>query len=281
MSVQGAGMEAGQRVLEVTSPIARAGISIFFITTYTNDYVLFPKNAKSHVIRALEDRNFTFEKNSRSYTNPNSHHRHLSSDSEPTSPSTPPPATLKDLQNRTFSQLLKHQIKPKLDRDICLVQCASRTENPDTVVADDLALQQGLTKSLIYQPKFLSVTMTENQSASLLLEERLVSNFDIADGLDNVLLGAKDDILIPIILDLASLGMDASGIVCGVAVKLVGGPGPGVVDLTYLSTANTGIVIVNENDLDNAMHTLKVDVDGESQYGDTRLSPIDIPKPPG
>ena len=201
--------------------------------------------------------------------NPSSHHRHLSSDSEPTSPSTPPPATLQDLQNRTFSQLLKHRIVPKSDRDIRLVQCASRTENPDTFVADDLALQHGLTRCLIHQPTFLSVTMTEDQSASLLLEKRLVSNFDMTSDWENVLLGAKDDILIPIILDLASLGMDASGIVCGVAAKLVGGPG--LTDLSYLSTANTGVVVVDEHDLDDAMHALQTGVDGKLHDWDTRL----------
>lgn len=254
--------------METLTPVS----SIFFITTYTNDYVLFPKNAKGQVVRALEDRNFTFERSSQSYMNPSSHHhRHLSSDTEPTSPSTPPPATLRDLENRTFSQLLKHQIVPKLDRDIRLVQCASRTQNPETFVADDLALQHGLTRCLIHQPRFLTVTMTGDQSASLLLEKGLVSNFDMTGDWENVLLGAKDDILIPVILDLASLGMDASGIVCGVAAKLVGGPG--VIDLSYLSTANTGVVVVNENDLDGAMHALRLGTNGELQDWDTRLFP--------
>jgi len=206
--------------------------------------------------------------------NPSSHHRHLSSDSEPTSPTTPPPATFTDLQTRTFSLLSKHQIVPKFDRNIRLVQCASRTENPDTFVADDLALQHGLTRCLIHQPRFLSVTMTTDQSASLLLEKRLVSNFDMTGDWENVLLGAKDDILIPIILDLASLGMDASGIVCGVAGKLVGGPGVvRPIDLSYLSTAKAGVVIVDEKDLDDAMHALRIAPNGELQDWDTRLLP--------
>ena len=246
--------------------------SIFFVTTYVSDYVLVPANAKGQVVRALEDRGFAFEQSSKSYVNPSTHHRHLSSDLEPTSPSATSPTTMEDLRNHTFSHLMKYQIVPKFDRGIRLVQCASRTENPDTFVADDLALQHGLTKCLIHQPRFLSVTMTRDQSASLLLEKTLVSNFNMTGDWENVLLGAKEDILIPIMLDLAMLGMDASGIVCGVAGKLVEGPRlVRPIDLSYLSTARTGVVVVGENDLDDAIHALQVGPDGELQDWDTRL----------
>lgn len=246
--------------------------SIFFITTYVSDYILVPTSAKSQVIRALEDRGFAFEKASKSYVNPSSHRRHVSSDSEPTSPATLSSTTMQSLQDSTFSQLLRHQIVPKFDRNIRLVQCASRTENPDTFVADDLALQHGLTRCLIHQPRFLSITMTKDQSASLLLEKRLVANFNMTGDWENVLLGAKEDIMIPIILDLTVLGMDASGIVCGVAGKLVEGPGViHPIDLSYLSTAKTGVVIVTEGDLDDAMHALRIGPNGELQDWDTRL----------
>ncbi|KAL8793115.1 MAG: hypothetical protein Q9195_004321 [Heterodermia aff. obscurata] len=74
ISVEGEGLEAGQRVLELTSPLALAGISIFFITTYFSDYILVPSKSRSHVVRALEDRGFTFQKTSDVYVNPLAHH---------------------------------------------------------------------------------------------------------------------------------------------------------------------------------------------------------------
>jgi len=123
------------------------------------------------------------------------------------------------------------------------------------LVADDLAMQHGLTKCLIHQPRFLSITMTKDQSASLLLEKRLVSNFNMAGDWENALLGAKDDILIPITFELP-FGVDASGIVCGVARRLV--EGPGALDMTYLSTIGSGIVMVEEKDLDTAMRSLRI-----------------------
>ena len=128
-------------------------------------------------------------------------------------------------------------------------------------MADELALQHGLTKCLIYQPKFLSVTLTKDESAGLLLEKQLLQNFDLPDG-DNVLLGATEDYLIPIVLNLESLPMEASGIVCGVAGALVNGP-LHPIEMTYLSTAKAGTVMVDECDLDSAMQALRAGVSGE------------------
>ena len=260
ISVEGAGMEAGQRVLEVTSPLAIARVGVLFITTYFSDYILVPAGAKSQVIQALEDRGFAFEKGSKSYVNPSSHHRNGSSSSGPTSPPASPLTTMTQLQIRTFSLLRKHGIVPKLDRGVRLVQCAARSENPETFIADDLAFQHGLTKCLIHQPGFLSVTMTRDKSASLLIEKRLVSNFDMTSDWESVLLGDKNDILTPISLDLGMLDIQASGIVCGVASRLVQGPGVlQPIDMSYLSTARAGWLMVNENDTDDAMSYLQAD----------------------
>ncbi|RJE17518.1 hypothetical protein PHISCL_10144, partial [Aspergillus sclerotialis] len=60
MQVIGVGLEAGQRVLDLTSPLAMAGISIFFITTYFSDYIVVPLHSKAQVIDALEKRGFRF-----------------------------------------------------------------------------------------------------------------------------------------------------------------------------------------------------------------------------
>lgn len=128
-------------------------------------------------------------------------------------------------------------------------------------MADELALQHGLTKCLIYQPRFLSVTLTGDESAGLLLEKQLLPSFDLP-GVDNVLLGATDDYLIPIVLNLESLPIEASGIVCGVAGKLVDGP-LHPIEMTYLSTARAGTVMVDECDLDSAMQALRQGLNSE------------------
>ncbi|KAL8672733.1 MAG: hypothetical protein Q9168_002823 [Polycauliona sp. 1 TL-2023] len=260
MSVEGEGLEAGKRVLELTSPLALAGISLFFITTYFSDYIIVPAKSKGQVIRALEYRGFRFEKSAEAYVNPAAHHgRNRSSTSSvgPLSPSTPPPTTIDELQTRTFALLKRHGIMPKVDGDIRLLQCAGRRNDSDGGPADEMALQVGLTKCLLYQPQFLSLTLTESEAASLLLDRRLISNFEP----NNVLLGNQEDLLVPIMLDLRPLPLEATGIVCGVAGKLAGGPidGPlsSAIEMLYLSTARTGTVMVEEKNLGQAMDALR------------------------
>ena len=74
--IGGEGLEAGQRVLDLSSPLALAGIPIFFITSYYCDFILVPLSARPRVIHALEDRGFVFEANadgeSGHMTNPSS-----------------------------------------------------------------------------------------------------------------------------------------------------------------------------------------------------------------
>ncbi|KAL8972753.1 MAG: hypothetical protein Q9183_000368 [Haloplaca sp. 2 TL-2023] len=260
MSVEGEGLEAGKRVLELTSPLALAGISIFFFTTYFSDYIMVPLKSKGHVVRALEERGFQFEESVEAYVNPAAHHtRNTSSTSSfaAMSPSTPPPTTVDELQARTFALLKRREITPKVNADIRLVQCAGRRDNPNSFLTDEMGLQNGLTKWLIGQPRFLSLTLTSDEAASLLLEERLISKSDF----DRVLLGNREDFLVPIMLDLEPLPLEASGIVCGLAGKLAGGSSAPykAIEMSYLSTARTGIVMVEEKDLEQAIEALRVE----------------------
>ncbi|KAI4271333.1 MAG: hypothetical protein L6R35_006545, partial [Caloplaca aegaea] len=272
MSVEGEGLEAGKRVLELTSPLALVGISIFFFTTYFSDYILVPAKSKFQVVRALEDRGFRFErfkKGAEAYVSLTAHHnRNKSSTSSlgAVSPSTPPPATVGELQARTFALLKRREIVPRVDANLRLLQCAGRRDSPISFSTDEMGLQVGLTRSLVYQPRFLSLTLTENDPASLLLEKGLVSNFDF----EKVLLGNREDFLVPIMLDLEPLPLEATGIICGVADRLVGRIDSGdltkAIEMSYLSTARTGTVIVEEKDLDYAMDALRIREDDYPEH---------------
>lgn len=210
------------------------------------------------MIRALEERGFAFEKSAEAYVNVAAHHRNASSSSsfEINLPLTPPPTTISELQARTLSLLKRRNIVPEVHRSLHLVQCAGRRDSPGNHSSQDLELQIGLTKSLVHPPRFLSLTLTESEPASLLLQKSTLSNFSS----DDVLLGSKEDILIPITLNLEPLPFGATGIVCGVAGKLVGetsGDLSEAVDMRYLSTARTGTVIVDEKDLERAVEALR------------------------
>ena len=75
-----------------------------------------------------------------------------------------------------------------------------------------------------------------------------------------MLLGSKDDFLIPITLDLRELPLESTGIVCGVAGRLVGGTAgllESPVEMSYLSTARAGTVMVAEDELARALAALR------------------------
>lgn len=204
--------------------------SIFFISTYFSDYILVPLHSKASVISALETRGFQFENATAAFINPMSPTSPRSerplSDLIP--PVTPPPSTVAELQTRTFENLRKRQISPYVDESLRLVQCAAhhhfnREESSMSILRDALT-----TVLLIDEPRFLSLTLAAlDPAASLLLEKRLLPRFarstsshqDYEDG-TGLLLGSKEDYLVPIMLDLRDLPLEASGIVCGVAGRL-------------------------------------------------------------
>ncbi|KAJ5562961.1 hypothetical protein N7461_001722 [Penicillium sp. DV-2018c] len=314
MQVLGEGLEAGKRVLELTSPLALAGISIFFISTYFSDYIIVPIQSKKSVMNALENRGFQFDTETSTFiTNPLSPRLERSlSDLIP--PGTPPPSTLAELQARTFASLRKHQITPSVDDTLRLVQCAAHHEYHSHESSMSILRDALTTVLLVDNPRFLSLTLAAmDPAASLLLEKRLLPRFarhsvSNDDG-SALLLGSKEDHLIPITLDLRDLPLEASGIVCGVAGRLadaaaplpstafgsrtydsvdarlaaldvneegVSGPGnsshplqpmhglrPDVgavadaVEISFLSTARAGTIIVGEDELVRAVEALE------------------------
>lgn len=188
------------------------------------------------MIEALEKRGFQFEMSTEAFINNNqaSYNNCFSPvSSRPSStlgspPATPPPSSLDELQARTFSSLRKHQIIPSVDRSLRLVQCAAhhRYSSDDSSIA---ILREALTVTLLVdKPRFLSLTLTAaDPAASLLLEQRLLPRFSSAPTSDaepdhesSLLLGSKEEVLVPIMLDLRKLPLEASGIVCGVASRL-------------------------------------------------------------
>jgi hypothetical protein len=242
--------------------------SIFFITTYFSDYILVPLRHRAQVVKALEAQGFQFEDQTSSYINPQHHGRKTSVSSfEVQPPGTPPPTTISELQTRTFATLKRRNIVPTVDPGIRLVQCAGRRDVANgmnqarnrssmTSAADD-ALHLGLIKCLIAPPypRFLSLTLTDAEPAALLFDDTLLPNFT-----QDVLLGSKDEYLIPIALDLRDLPMESTGIVCGVAGRLVGATSGHLEDpvsMSYLSTARAGSVMVAEEELERALGALR------------------------
>lgn len=241
-----------------------------------------PAKSQGEVSRALEERGFVFEEHGGAFVNHTHHHYYNhgnSSSASPIewSPQTPPPSNLHELQLRTFALLKRRNIVPTVDPTIRIINCAGNKEiDPDGRSAHASGIQLGLIKCFIHQPRFLSLTLTDIESASLLLEKSLIRYFDRAK--EALLGGGREDMLIPITLDLRDLPLGSTGIVCGVAGRLVGAPAStspsgspthagyyhpttsaaphSVIDMTYLSTARAGTVMVAEEELEWATEVL-------------------------
>ena len=172
---------------------------------------------------------------------------------------------------------LKNDLLQVLLSTSTLAGKVSLGHSPDTNVGFGVEAVAGLgTNVPDFAAKFLSVTLTSIEPISVLLEHKLLPR------LGDSLLGAKskEDTLIPITLDLRDLPLDATGIVCGVAGRLAqgsmddyhigvspsngtDGTGP-TIDISFLSTARAGTVIVLARQLDRALDAL--------EYGMTQVA---------
>lgn len=274
LSVIGAGLDAATRVLELSSPLALAGIPIFFITTYYSDFILAPTRERQNVVAALRERGFEMSENqsnfvsSPTYSRKNSASHHSSSP-----PSTPPPSNDDELQLRTFDLLHKRSVSPYVDEDLELVQCSGReisqladayghrssisrhtvTDNRQSWIENvDTKLYASLISVLVSQPRFISITLAHEDPPSLLMDKNLLGLFS------DSLVGDMDNILIPIFLDLVNLPSEVTGIVCGVSGRLVDDMQmKATSELSYLSTARAGVVILPEEQSTRALSILK------------------------
>ncbi|RMD43279.1 hypothetical protein DV735_g1808, partial [Chaetothyriales sp. CBS 134920] len=155
IQVDGQGLDACQRVLELTSPLALAGIPLFFISTYFSDFVVVPSRDSHAVTKILEQRGFVFSQAADAFVSqlsPSSQGLQQKP-SRPTSPSASaiPPSTplakdVSELETRTFSKLKKNRIEPRVDRELQLVNCAGHRELD---AATEAALQNDLLQVLL------------------------------------------------------------------------------------------------------------------------------------
>lgn len=273
LSVISAGMDAAGRVMELTSPLALAGIPIFFISTYYSDFILVPAKEKEKVVKALQTKGLELAPDQSQFINPTAYGR-------ATPPTTETPASeapnLQELENRAFDLLKKRNVSPRVETDLELVQCSGREVSPAvTEIYDrrssisrsngagqqqqqtwvdhvDTKLYTCIISALVSQPRFISITLAQDDPPSLLLDKTLLPIFG------DSLVGDTEGRHVPIFLDLGSLPPEVTGIVCGVAGKLVRDMDmTESSELSYLSTARAGAVILPDGQAKRALEVLQ------------------------
>ncbi|KAF4584461.1 hypothetical protein GQ602_005834 [Ophiocordyceps camponoti-floridani] len=278
LCVISADLDAAGRVMELTSPLALAGVPIFFITTYFSDFILFPKSERNKVIQALSDHGFEPASNQSSFVQQHHDGRRPSSSSllstdaidTPPPPHPPPQASnAAELQARTFDLLQKRSVAPYVDAGLELVQCSGREPSQlakyyhgsrqpapghrrqSWIENVDAKLYTSIISALVSRPRFLSVTLAQDDPPSLLLDRTLLPLFG------DSIVGDTDYTLVPIFLDLANLPSQVTGIICGVAGRLVDDLRmTETSQLSYLSTARAGAVILAEEQATRALAVL-------------------------
>lgn len=153
----------------------------------------------------------------------------------------------------------------QLKDDLMQVLLASNPPNPLKQESSGQTLRDiDDTHALDYAARFLSMTLS-SEPVSILMEEHLLSR------LGKTLFGAKaeEDALVPIIFDLRALGWTATGIVGGVAGRLSQGPITDQleeqdieqVEISFLSSAKAGSVIVQAKQLKKALRALEMGIE--------------------
>jgi hypothetical protein len=245
-------------------------------TILDSDFILVPVKDRKAVEKALLARGFVFSEDDESRLvsanpSPTAANRRFSFSHTPAAsqhtsyspPGSPPPSSVNDLQQRTFDLLKRRNVIPRVEPDLTLVQCTgirhhpqpslltgsrgpngsrrgSRPSRPGWIDTVDTKLYTALISALASEPRFLSMTLAHEDPPSLLLDRELLGLFG------DSLVGPTEGALVPIFLDLADLPFEATGIVSGVAGKLVRSMqiADGA-ELSYLSTARAGAVILS------------------------------------
>ncbi|GAB1314256.1 hypothetical protein MFIFM68171_04466 [Madurella fahalii] len=292
---------AGSRVADLTSPLARAAIPIFFITTYYADFILVPTRDRQAVVQTLLQGGFAFAEDAGQETallvslaprgTAGTARTGAGAGAGTGGGARGERGGGEELQGRTFELLRRSGVVPYVEAGLRLVQCSGREKSAflvrenrrsarggggggggrggaigaagstagggsaatvcwvDTV---DTKLYTSVVSALVSQPRFLSITLAQDDPPSLLMDRELLGMFG------DSIVGPTEGALVPIFLDLADLPFEATGIVSGVAGRLVKEMRMGEgAELSYLSTARAGAVILSYEDSVRALGVLR------------------------
>ncbi|OAA72261.1 hypothetical protein ISF_01334 [Cordyceps fumosorosea ARSEF 2679] len=285
LCVIAAGLDPAGRVMQLSSPLALAGIPIFFLTTYYADFILAPTRERARVVDALGASGFDCLEDGRFFNHAAYKRGHVRF----AAPGAPP-EVVAELRRRTFELLKKRQVAPFVDPSLELLLAGGRDVaqlpgafanyyglppsrrgsgsgsgggggSPTTtdgrrrgaVWADgvDPRLFNCIVSALVSQPRFLSVTLAEDDPPSVLMDRHLLPLFG-----DSVV-GDFNTTLVPIFLNLENLPSEVTGVVSGVAGTLVQEMKVcNMLEMSYLSTARASAVVLPQEQAERALAIL-------------------------
>lgn len=215
------GLNIGKKILELTQPLSKNKISLFFISNYFSDLVLVPLKDKAKVEEVLE-RSGEEAVEEDEYDGDG------------------------DNDERGFGMFREKQIVPKLDTSVQLVLTGARSGDSAEILrqtAESLArlnTERFRRDAPAAFPQYFALTRIPTGETSLLLphDTAEVAKLRFSRG---KMMGSLQDAYHPLALDLSGLPLDLTGIVAGVARTLLQ---LGVHEMSYLSLGRSGFVLV-------------------------------------
>ncbi|KAL6450265.1 hypothetical protein SBY92_002198 [Candida maltosa Xu316] len=219
------------RILELTKPLSENNISLFFISSHFNDIVLIPYVLKKKVVNILMKKNFQFSDISKTYLPVATGDGMLS-------------PMIDDNQAETFKLFKESNIHPLINKHVKLLLTGSRPGEVNNTILKSAKILSS-TESI---PKYFSITRTYFNEVSLILpkssKKRNTLGFD-----SKFIMGSVQDVIIPITIDFSKLPLDSTGIVAGLASKLITGKDQNLVELYYFSMAKSGVIMIPQENL--------------------------------
>lgn len=239
-----------ERILELTRPLSAHKITLFFLSSHFTDIVLIPYHFKEQVVRILTKKNFEFSDVSKSYII----NRNLSNETEeiPDSPGEP----ISALEYNTLKLFQEAHITPQIDKKVRLLLTGAR---PGEVKHSILKAAQCISSGNV--PDYFAITRTSPNEISLILpgssRKRSAMGFDYRS-----IIGSALDTIVPISIDLTKLPLDSTGIVAGLASRLLSSiksvpEAMASFEMSYLSMARSAVLMIPRENLSTVSKMIK------------------------
>lgn len=251
------GYDNSSKVLLLTKPLSTNNIPLFFLSTHFGDIVLIPETSREKVIKILSQKNFEFSNLSNSYINVKLDE--LTPIGVGSSGSNSPNL---DIEQKAFVLFNDANVTPIINKSTKLLLTGSRLgEVSKTLLktATNLASIDIQSESF---PEYFAVTRTSLNEVSLLLPKSSKKRAKLGFP-SKCIIGSTQDAIIPITIDLNALPLDSTGIVAGLASRLLRGSktrSQFPLEMSYLSMARSGIVMVPQEDIELITSILEDDI---------------------
>ena len=227
-------LDNSTRILHLTKPLAENNIPLFFISTHFNDNVVIPFDLRDKVVDILSKNKFQFSDVSNSY---------FSTNETGNAVATEEIISAEILEKHTFDLFRQFEIVPRIDSNTKLLLTGARAgEINSTILKFGRILSS---KDLV--PKYIAITRTSINEVSLILPKSSKLRSKMGFKSKNII-GSTQDVIMPIAIDFSKLPLDSTGIVSGVASKLINGLRHENLDcpfeINFLSMAQSGILMI-------------------------------------